>query len=175
MRWRVSMAAAMSAMCVCAFSSAKWMAERGDDSDMLRLRAAYAECAKKIAENQEAPAENVSIPVESFPDGTVKSRVTAAKAHIFADSSFVWGEKIRFEQNKEDGSAHLSIEAENCIFDRTTKTGWVAGAAKISYGDAVASGRGVYFSVPREFVKIFSQSEIRAHSKGRFDPGSLLK
>ena len=38
-----------------AFSSEKWLAERSDDSDMLRLRAAFAECAKKAV----APAENV--------------------------------------------------------------------------------------------------------------------
>ena len=44
-----------------AFDSGKWLAERGDDSDMLRLRAAYEDCVKKI----EAPAENVAFPLET--------------------------------------------------------------------------------------------------------------
>ena len=31
-----------------AFDSEKWLGERGDDSDMVRLREAYAECEKKM-------------------------------------------------------------------------------------------------------------------------------
>lgn len=171
MKWLVSI------VCLCAtigafggFSSEKWLAERGDDSDVLRLRAAYADCVKKI----EAPAENVSIPLESFPDGTVKSRIMAARAHIFADSPFVWGEKIRVEQFKEDGKLHASLDAENCVVDRDSKSGWVEGNAQMVYGDSSIKGRGIYFSLSREFIKIFSQSEIRTgHS--HLDPGSLLK
>ncbi len=70
---------------VAAFSSERWLAERADDSDMLRLRAAFAECAKKAV----APAENVSMVLEAYPDGAVKSRITAARATIFPDSSYV--------------------------------------------------------------------------------------
>ena len=120
---------------VAAFSSERWLAERADDSDMLRLRAAFAECAKKAV----APAENVSMVLDTHPDGTVKSRITAARATIFPDSSYVWAEKIQLEQ-----------------FDSTVK------------------GRGIYFSLTREFIKIFSQSEIR--TKGRkIDPRRVLK
>ena len=43
-----------------AFSSEHWLAKRADDSDMLRLRAAFAECTKKTV----APAENVSMVLE---------------------------------------------------------------------------------------------------------------
>lgn len=157
-----------------AFSSEKWLAERGDDSDVMRLRAVYAECTKRIAENLEAPAENVSIPIETFPDGTVKSRVTAARAHIFADRGFVWGEKVRVEQYREDGTVHASLDAESCVVDRGTQSGWVAGDARMTYGEASVRGRGVYFSLTRQFIKIFSQSEIRT-GRTKFDAGSLFK
>lgn len=153
-----------------AFSSAKWLEERGDDSDVLRLRAAYADCVKKL----EAPAENVLIPLETFANGQVKSRVTAQRAHLFPDTGFIWGEKIRVEQFKEDGSLFASLDAESCVVDRKTKSGWVEGAAKMVYGDSSVKGRGIYFSLEREFIKIFSQSEIRTGLKG-FDRGSILK
>lgn len=156
--------------CSAAFSSAKWLEKRGDDSDVLRLRAAYSDCVKKL----EAPAENVSIPLESFPDGTVKSRVTAARAHMFQDTGFIWGEKIRVEQFKEDGSVYASLDAENCVVDRKTKSGWVEGAAQMVYGDSSVKGRGIYFSLADEFIKIFSQSEIRTGHSG-LDTRSLLK
>lgn len=154
----------------CAFSSEKWLAERGDDSDVLRLRAAYADCVKKLV----APAENVQIPLETFPDGQVKSRITAGRAHMFPDTGLVWGEAVRVEQFKPDGSVYASLDAENCVVDRKTKSGWVEGSAMMVYGDASVRGRGIYFSLEREFIKIFSQSEIRTGHTG-LDRRSLLK
>ena len=154
-----------------AFSSEKWLAERGDDSDMLRLRTAYQDCLKKL----ESPAENVSIPLESYSDGTVKSRISAARAHMFSDTGFIWAESIVVEQFKEDGKTlSASLKAENCLVDRKTKSGWVEGAATMTYGESTVKGRGIYFSLTREFIKIFSQSEIRTRG-GKIDPGSLIK
>ena len=170
----ISILSVLATLGAAAFSSEKWLAERGDDSDVLRLRAAYADCAKRINEKLEAPAENVSVPIETFSNGTVKSRVTAARAHVFADTGYIWGENIRVEHYREDGSVYASLNAENCIVDRKTKSGWVAGAAQMVYGDASVKGRGIYFSLTREFIKIFSQSEIRTGHQG-LNTGSLLK
>lgn len=153
-----------------AFSSAKWLEKRGDDSDVQRLRSAYADCVRRL----EAPAENVLVPLETFPDGKVKSRVRAKKAHMFSDSGLIWGEDIRVEQFKEDGSLYASLHAENCVVDRKTKSGWVEGNAVMTYGESSVKGRGIYFSLEDEFVKIFSQSEIRTSHAG-FDRRSLLK
>ena len=141
-----------------AFSSAKWLAERNDDSDMLRLRAAYADCVAKLAQ----PAEDVVFPLESYPDGTVKSRLKAKKAQLFMDTGFIWGEGIRVEEYDREGKVSGLLVADNCVVDKNTRTGWVEGAATLNYNDTVVKGRGVYFSFDREFIKIFSQSEIRA-------------
>ncbi len=161
----VLMAGAASA----AFSSERWLAERADDSDMLRLRAAFAECAKKAV----APAENVSMVWETYPDGTVKSRIKAARAMVFPDSGYVWAEKIHLEQVDPTGKIlKATLDAENCLYDRTTKTGWVDGDADMLYGDATVRGRGVYFSLKREFIKIFSESKIRIKG-GKLNLGRL--
>lgn len=144
-----------------AFDSGKWLAERGDDSDMLRLRGAYAECVKKI----EAPAENVAFPLESYPNGIVKSRLKAKKAYLFMDTGFIWGEGIRVEQYKEDGkTVEACLTADNCIVDRKSKSGWVEGNAHMDWDGTDVKGRGIYFSFDREFIKIFSQTEIRTKS-----------
>ena len=108
-------------LAVSAFDSGKWLAERGDDSDMLRLRAAYEDCIKKI----EAPAENIAFPLETYPDGTVKSRLRAGRAYMFLDTGFIWGENIRVEQYKSDGkTVEGFLTADNCIVDRKSKSGW---------------------------------------------------
>lgn len=144
-----------------AFDSGKWLAERGDDSDMLRLRAAYESCVKKI----EAPAENVTFPLETYPDGTVKSRLRAGRAYMFLDTGFIWGENIRVEQYKSDGkTVEGYLTADNCIVDRKSKSGWVQGNAHMDWDGTTIKGRGIYFSFEREFIKIFSQTEIRAKS-----------
>ena len=154
----------VSALCAAAayaFDSGKWLAERGDDSDMLRLRAAYEECVKLI----EAPAENVAFPLETYPDGTVKSRLRAGRAYMFLDKGFIWGENIRVEQYKADGkTVEGYLTADNCIVDRKSKSGWVQGNAHMDWEGTVIKGRGIYFSFDREFIKIFSQTEIRAKS-----------
>ena len=152
-------ACALVALAVAAFDSERWLAERADDSDMLRLRVAYRDCVAKV----ESPAENVVFPLETFPDGSVKSRLTAARAQMFADSSYIWGENIRVEQYRESGSTNVwaSLKADNCIVDRKTKSGWVEGNAHMDWDGTNIKGRGIYFSFDREFIKIFSQTEIR--------------
>ena len=152
-----------------AFSSERWLEERNDDSDVVRLRAAYATCEA----NKGQPAQNVVFPLESYPDGTVKSRLKARQAQLFIDTGFIWGEGIRVEEYDRNGKVTGWLEADNCVIDRGTRTGWVKGAATLSYQDTVVKGRGIYFSFDREFIKIFSQSEIRA--KGlKADARSLM-
>lgn len=152
-----------------AFSSAEWLAERNDDSDMVRLRAAFSDCMAKLSQ----PAENVMFPLESFPDGTVKSRIKAKRAQMFLESGYIWGEGIRVEEYDRKGNVKSSLDADNCVVDRNTRTGWVEGGAVMRLGDTVVKGRGVYFSFNREFVKIFSQSEIRSRGL-KTDPRSML-
>jgi hypothetical protein len=151
-----------------AFSVDEWMSYRGDDSDMLRLRTAYRDCQSKI----ESPAEDVLFPIENYPNGTAKIRLRAKRGQMFPDTDFIWAEDIRVEQFDEQGKITGSLVAENCVVDRKTKTGWVEGSAKMTYGDSSVSGRGIYFSFTREFIKIFSKSEIKTKSFST-DLGSL--
>ena len=155
---RMILPLALCAMSAFAFDSEKWLGERGDDSDMIRLRSAFEECEKKI----DAPAENVAFPLETYPNGIVKSRLRAKKAYMFMDTGFIWGEGIRVEQYKQDGkTVEAFLTADNCIVDRKSKSGWVEGNAHMDWEGTSVKGRGIYFSFDREFIKIFSETEIR--------------
>jgi hypothetical protein len=156
--FRTFLLLALAALPAFAFDSEKWLTERGDDSDMLRLRKAFEDCSKKI----ESPAENVAFPMETYPNGIVKSRLKAKKAYMFVDTGFIWGEGIRMEQYRQDGkTVESSLTADNCVVDRKSKSGWVEGNAVMDWEGAIVKGRGIYFSFNREFIKIFSQTEIR--------------
>jgi len=161
---------AFAGICSAAFKSEQWLARRDDDADVLRLRKAYASCVSKL----ENPAENVVLPLEQYEDGTVKSRLTAGRANIFEDSSFVWAKDLLIEQFDPKGERTASLEAEQCVVDRATKSGWVEGRAAMSYKDTTICGRGVYFSLPDEFFKVLSQSEIRT-KRGAVTPRSIVK
>ncbi len=171
MRLAWTIAACAAAGWVFAFDSGRWMAERGDDSDVVRLREVYDRRVSEIAH----PAENVAFPIETYPNGVVKSRLRAGKAYMFLDSGFVWGANVVVEQYKEDGKTAMgTLTADCCIVDRKTKTGWAPGFAKIVWGDASVSGRGVHFDLGREFVKIFADTRIEAEGFGGKEAKSVL-
>jgi len=153
-----------------AFDSAKWLAERADDSDADRLRAAWTEYTPRVS----SPAENVAYPLETHPDGTVKTRIRAAKAYLFADKGFIWAEGVHLETFRPDGALEMTLEADGCLADRNAKSLWVDGRAVVVRGDTIVSGRGVYVAFATERVKIFSETEIRS-SGLKFTPGSMLK
>ena len=146
-----------------AFDSGKWLSERGDDSDAVRLREVYDRRVPEITQ----PAENVVFPIETNPDGTIKSRLRAGKAYVFLDAGFVWGADVVVEQYEAGGkTATGTLTADNCIVDRKTKTGWVPGNAKIVWGETSVAGRGVHFDLGREYVKIFANTRIESDALG---------
>ena len=104
----------------------------------------------------------------------MKSRLRAKKAFMFVDTGFIWGEDIRVEQYKADGkTVEAYLTADNCIVDRKSKSGWVAGNAHMDWDGTSIKGRGIYFSFDREFIKIFSQTEIRTKAL-KLDAGKVL-
>ena len=135
-----------------AFDSAEWHGKRELFArEAERLMAAYSNCAARVSE----PAEQVTIPVETFPDGSVKTLVSAKKARYFLKEGLVWAEDVEVRQNAADGSAAGRIEAASCVVDRNSRSGWAEGAAKVTYGKSVLTGSGVFFSAPDSYVKVF--------------------
>ena len=79
-----------------------------------------------------------------------------------------------FPKISPDGKTVESfLTADNCIVDRKSKSGWVAGNAQMDWDGTNIKGRGIYFSFDREFIKIFSQTEIRTKAL-KLDAGKVL-
>lgn len=160
---------ALAALSVSAFDSEAWLSKRGEMTrTAMALKKRYAECAAKATE----PAENVAIPLESHPDGSVKSSVFARKAQFFLESGLVWCEGVVVRELKADGSQVARIDAQNCIVDRNTKSGWAQGRVRAIYGGTTLEGEGVYLSFSNEFVIITDKAKI---SSSEFDVGKRGK
>ena len=164
MRWFIEIGIIFFAAEVVAggFDSAAWAALRVErEAEAARLAKVYEECAGA----KFAPAENIVVPVENFEDGSVKTSVAAEKARIFVKEGLIWGEGVKVRQMKEDGKTAAQIDAENCVVDRETRSGWAKGGAKAAYRDEVElSGEGVYFSATNEVVMI--TKDVKLKSKG---------
>lgn len=140
-----------------AFDSTAWLEKRADlEHEIERLRTAYRQCVQ----NLQAPAEDVTVPVETFPDGSVKTTVHAKKAQYFLATGLVWAEDVTVRKFNRDGSVDLVLEAKNCIVDRQTKSGWAEGPAKLTQGESVFRGSGVYFSSPEEYIRVTQDSDL---------------
>ena len=140
-----------------AFDSAEWHGKR----ELLlreaeRLQAAYSNCLASVME----PAEDVKVPVETFPDGSVKTVVTARRARFFLETGLIWAKGVTIQQFTQDGSEDLRIDAESCVVDRNTKSGWAEGPTRVRHGKTTFGGKGVYFSSAESYVRVFRDSEI---------------
>lgn len=127
-------------------------------ADEARLKAEFKKCVEKI----DKPSEEIVVPVESHPDGSIKVDVYAGKAQFFDKDAVVWCGDVVVREYELDGTVKLELKADACVVDRKTKTGWINGFASGRYGKTKIKGNGIYFSFPDEFVKISSKVEIES-------------
>ena len=159
------MFATVVSLAATAFAAAQGVAFNGEDwfgkreilaREAERLSVAFTNCLAQLHD----PAIDVAIPVETFDDGSVKTSIKAAKAQFFAETGIVWAEGVEVSQFDERGTLVTKIEAERCVVDRESKSGWAPGRAKAEYGKTVVEGEDVYFSFPEQYVMIFSKAGV---------------
>jgi len=63
----------------------------------------------------------------------------------------------------EDGKLDGRMTAAGCLFDRDSKRGYCEGAVGLVKGTDRLKGRGMYFSIEDQFIKILSECEIRTY------------
>lgn len=139
------------------FSVERWFERRQERfAEAERLRGIYAKCVDALR----TPAEDVTVPVENYDDGSVKTSIYARKAQFFVDDALVWGDGVVVTHYSEKGDEVVRLTAQSCVVDRKSKCGWAQGHAKLTYGGTTVEGDGVYFSIEEEYVIIADKSSI---------------
>ena len=157
MRIFISAILAFAAFVTLAFNSEEWLGKRELFArEAERLKVAYTNCVAHL----ETPAEDVTIPVETFEDGSVKVMIFAKKAQYFLDRGLVWAEGVTVRRFKPNGTLEACIEAKNCVVDRFSKSGWAEGPAKVTHGKTTFRGCGIYFSSPEGYVKVLEGTDV---------------
>ena len=140
-----------------AFDQGAWLERREILShEAERLRSAYSNAVSKASE----PAEDIVVPIETNGDGSIRLSISAKKSMFFLKEGIVWASGVVLQRFAEDGKENSRIEAEDFVFDRTTKSGWAEGPAKVVHGGTVFSGENVYFSAEEEYVMSFGRSRF---------------
>lgn len=163
MRLSIEILCLMVAFTAQAFDSAEWLGQRKLlGYEAARLSKAYAKCYRSVSE----AAESIEIPVEAYPDGSVKLGLAAKRAQIFINTGMVWGEGVTIRQMKRGGELEAKIDADNCVVDRETRSGWVDGHAHAEFGrDVSLDGDKVYFSAYEEYLAIYTNTVLKADGK----------
>ena len=139
------------------FNAEEWFARRDNATEeAARLKEEFFECQSRVS----SPAENVTVPVESYPDGSVKACILAKRAQFFLDTGKVWGEDVTIRHFSKDGLIEAEVRAQHCVVDRKERCGWAEGYAIVVYKGTTVEGRGVYFSLSEEYIAILEGSKI---------------
>ena len=107
-----------------------------------------------------SPVENLAMPLDYFDNGRVKAMLRAEKAQIFLDG-LIFAEKLNVQLLTEDGLPDGRLTAEGCVFDRKSKQGYCEGLVSVEKSGDRLKGRGMFFSIEDQFIKILSECEIR--------------
>jgi hypothetical protein len=107
-----------------------------------------------------SPVENLTLPLDYHPNGRMKAVLRATKSQIVAEG-MIYAEGVSVDLLTEDGQPDGKLTADGCLFDRVNKQGYCEGAVSVVKGTDRIKGRGMYFSIEAQFIKILSECEIR--------------
>lgn len=121
-----------------------------------RLQNEYGKCRAAMT----SPALDIAVPVERHSNGALKFGIKAKKAFFILEKGLVYAEGIVASQYDPSGRLVASIEAESCVIDRETKSGWAAGRVVARYGATKVEGDDVYFSSAEEYIAVNRNSKV---------------
>jgi len=140
-----------------AFDADAWAAKNETMAkEAVRMRAEYAKYAAKVSK----PAENLTIPIETFDSGEVKAVIIAKKGLFFREVGYIWAKDIAVERYKEDGSLDMRLEAESCLMDRPHKCCWAAGHVKAHHRKTTLEGDDAFYCSSNNFLKVMSNAKV---------------
>jgi len=140
-----------------AFDADAWAAKNeAMAKEAVRMKSEYAKYSAQVRQ----PAENVTIPVETFESGEVKSVIIAKQGQFFNEVGYVWAKDIRVERYKEDGSLDMRLDAESCLMDRPHKCCWAAGHVTAHHRKTTLEGDDAFYCSSNNFLKVMSNAKV---------------
>jgi hypothetical protein len=153
----LALGAADCAWGVAEMDAAQWFARHTDQ--VWQPLAAKWDASKA---SMTSPVENLTLPLDYYENGRMKAVLHAKRAQMLGEE-YVFAEGVLVDLLTVDGKPDGKLVAEGCLFDRQAKRGFCRGAVHVVKGTDRIWGRGMYFSIDEQFIKILSECEIRTY------------
>ncbi len=119
------------------------------------------------------PVENLTLPIDTHPNGRVRAVLHAASA-LVPQRGFIRAKDVTVEMYDDKGRLEGVVTAENCIYDRRGQRGYCDGKIRIERSGVRILGVNMVWLVREQNAKILSQAEVRVERFMR-DLGGFLK
>ena len=116
------------------------------------------------------PIVNFAFPAEHYDDGRIRAVLRAKNAVLSSDDS-IWAWGVTVVMYDREGEQEGEMEAESCLFDRKTQSGYSAGRVRADLNGVKISGENCHWSLKDSSLRMLSKAEI--HSAG--DIGNMIK
>ncbi|MDE0837874.1 MAG: LPS export ABC transporter periplasmic protein LptC [Kiritimatiellae bacterium] len=127
-----------------------------------------------IAGAQDFEVEDLRVPLEHFPDGTVKTEVTAKRAKV-SDTGALIASGLKVEFRNPDGSVHTTLKSKVCVFDRVNKRADSDDDVELIKDGIKITGTGFVWTSDDERIKIKNNVEVTLEKKNLGFDFSILR
>jgi lipopolysaccharide export system protein LptC len=123
---------------------------------------------------QDLEVEDLRVPLEHWPDGKVKTEVTAERANV-GDTGTLVASGLKVEFRNEDGSVHTVLKSKVCVFDRVNKRADSDEDVELIKDGIKITGTGFAWTSDDERIKIKNNVEVTLEKKSLGFDFSILR
>lgn len=123
------------------------------------IMAVWMRCVTVVAAEDGLPIENLRLPIDHYPDGTIKTQLKAVFARVPPSGAIV-ASNVVVELFREDASLDAVIRAEKCRYDKEKRIAESESAIRIERNGVIISGQGFEWNGAKERVRILSMAKV---------------
>ena len=105
------------------------------------------------------PLEGLRVPIDFFPDGTLKHELTAQRARVMPDGS-IEGTGIEFRVFTPDGNEEVTIRAADATVDRVGRSGHSESPVALMRDNLLLTGEGFEWNGVGETIRILRRVRL---------------
>jgi len=127
-------------------------------------------CAIVFAQDgQTIGLKGLKLPLEYYPDGTLKALLKAEVSTVDSSGQSIKGENLRYETYLQSGATDVVVVAENCLYDKAKGLAESESKVRLEKKNVVITGKGFTMDSKKEMISLHSDVVVE------FDQGLMAK